>query len=53
MAGEHEGQFVTLQRAVMVAEADPTVELWVAFQLSFKVGHADQNEADPGPVENV
>ena len=37
----------------MVGEADPAIELRIAFQFSFQAGHPDQNHADTGPVENI
>ena len=53
VAGEDEGQFIPLQRAIVVCEADPAVELRIAFQFSFQARHPDQDNPDPGPVEDI
>lgn len=53
VAGEHEGQLITLQGPVVMGEADPAIELRVAFQFAFQAGHADQDDADAGAVEDI
>jgi hypothetical protein len=37
----------------LVGESDPAVERWVAGELPFESGHADQDEADVVAVEVV
>ncbi len=51
--GEDEGQFVALQRPVVVGEADPAVELGIACHPFFDAGHADEHQAGAGAVELV
>ena len=50
VAGQDERQFVGGQRPVVVDEPDPAVELGVAGEAFFEAGHADQDQADAGPV---
>jgi hypothetical protein len=38
---------------VVVGEADPALELRVARQALLEAGHADKDDADAGPVEDV
>ncbi len=49
--GEYEGQFVALQRPVVVGEADPAVELGIACHPFFDAGHADEHQAGAGAVD--
>ena len=49
-AGEHGGELVGVERAVLVSEADAAVQLGVARQAPFDAGHADQDHAHGVPV---
>ena len=51
--GQHEGEFVALQGAVVVGEADAAIELRIAGQALFHARHADEDDADAGAVEHV
>src|SRR5436305_3539595 len=53
MAGEHKGEFVTLQRTVVMGKADAAVKLRVTRQALLDTGHADEDHADAGSIEHV
>lgn len=51
--GQHEGQFLILQRPVLMGEADTAEKLCISLHPLFDARHPNQDQADTLPVEQV